>query len=82
MVIFTDRAHEEDDCLPMVIFTDRAHEEDDCLPTRGAVLIDPSSDLHLCFGGEIRQQEASQWHTRVVDRAEVLQVLVAKVACA
>ena len=53
MVIFTDRAHEEDDCLPMVIFTDRAHEEDDCLPTRGAVLIDPSSDLHFCFGGEI-----------------------------
>ena len=40
---------------PGVIFTDGAHEEDDCLTTRGAVLIDPSSGLHLFFGEEVPQ---------------------------
>ena len=32
---------------PVVIFTDGAHEEDDGLATLGAVLIDPSSNLHF-----------------------------------
>ena len=71
---------------PVVIFTDGAHEEDDCLTTHGAVLIDPSSGLHLFFGEEIPQSFVNKWRAsgrqRLVGQAEVLPVLVAKVAWA
>ena len=52
---------------PVVIFTDGAHEEDDCLTTHGAVMIDPSSGLHLFLrrrnSSELRRQVASRWQT-------------------
>ena len=71
---------------PVVTFTDGAHEEDDCLTTHGAVLIDPSSGLHRFFGEKIPQSFVNKWRAsgrqRLVGQAEVLPVLVAKVACA
>ena len=71
---------------PVVIFTDGAHEEDDCLTTHGAVMIDPSSGLHLFFGEEIPQNFVDKWRAggrqQLVGQAEVLPVLVAKVAWA
>ena len=46
---------------PVVIFTDGAHEKDDCSTTPSAVLTDPSSDLHLFFGDEIPQSFVNEW---------------------
>ena len=71
---------------PVVTFTYEAQEEDDCLTTHGAVWTDPSSGLHRFFGEKIPRTFVNNWRAsgrqRLVDQAEMLPVLVAKVACA